>query len=187
MKRTLPIGRSQPARIATAALVLVASVLAGCPLPQPVPAIEGSVTVTPPRILTQTVQPDDTVVRVGTSCAADQSVPFGGFIDAADLDEIVEARWFVDYSAEAPGVQQNDFPAAAPQGTVTQRPLADFRFFPARFSPGTHVVEVVVSNGFYAIGRDPAGAVAPNRSPQPGFETQVFRWVVQHADGGRCE
>jgi hypothetical protein len=34
-----------------------------------------------------------------------------------------------------------------------------------------HIVELVVSNGF-----DPEG-VPTNRSPQPGFEIQLYRWV----------
>jgi hypothetical protein len=48
-------------------------------------------------------------------------------------------------------------------------------------------VEVVVSNGFHTIGQDPPGALQPNRTPQSGYETQVFRWTVVYEPGGRCE
>jgi hypothetical protein len=85
-------------------------------------------------------------------------------------------------------VQQNDFPAASTDGTNSRRPLADFRFFPSRFPAGPpHVVEVVVSNGFFPIGQDPPGALQPNRTPQSGYETQVFRWTVVYEPGGPCE
>jgi hypothetical protein len=164
----------------------LALALTACPLPQPVPAIEGDVGVTPPRILTETAQPAEGVVRVGTDCPTDAFVPFGGTIDDPDLEDLVEARWFVDYAPSAPGVQQNDFPQAAEDGTNTRRTLAEFRFFPARFAPAPHVVEVVVSNGFFPIGLDPAGALQPNRTPQSGYETQVFRWVVLYEPGARC-
>ena len=167
--------------------VSLATALAGCPLPQPVPTVEGDIAVTPPRILTESVYPSDGVVRVAADCAPDAFVPFGGSIDDPDVDDAVEARWFVDYSAGAPGVQQNDFPAAPPDGTDSRRMLADFRFFPARYAPLPHVVEVVVSNGFYTIGRDPVGTLQPNRTPQSGYETQVFRWLVVYEAGGRCQ
>jgi hypothetical protein len=175
---------------AVSALALCGSLvatLAGCPLPQPVPEIEGNISITPPRILTDSVRPTDSVVLVGTSCAPEAFVPFGGTIDDPDLDEAVEARWFVDYAADAPGVHQNDFPIAPPDGTDTRRALSDFRFFPARFAPVPHVIELVVSNGFFPIGLDPAGSPQPNRTPQTGFETQVFRWLVFYEAGGRCE
>jgi hypothetical protein len=178
------------ARAVSATLALcapLAAMLAGCPLPQPVPEIEGNISVTPPRILTESVRPADGVVRVGTDCLPGAFVPFGGTIDDADLDEAVEARWFVDYATDAPGVQQNDFPVAPPDGTDTRRALSDFRFFPARFAPVPHVIELVVSNGFFPIGLDPAGSSQPNRTAQSGFETQVFRWVVLYEPGGRCE
>lgn len=161
--------------------------LAACPLPQPVPAVEGDISVTPPRILTESVRPADGTVRVGTECPAESFVPFGGTIDDPDLEDAVEARWFVDYTAAAAGVQQNDFPAASTDGTDSRRPLADFRFFPSRYAAAPHVVEVVVSNGFFPIGQDPPGALQPNRTPQSGYETQVFRWVVVYEPGGRCE
>ncbi|HET7753512.1 MAG TPA: hypothetical protein VFK85_06355 [Anaeromyxobacteraceae bacterium] len=164
----------------------LAAALAGCPLPQPVPTVEGDVSVTPPRILTETVVPADGVVRVAPDCAPEAFVPFSGTLDDPDLDDAVEVRWFVDYSPGMPGVQQNDFPAASPDGTDTRRALPDFRFFPARYAPGPHVVEVVVSNGFYSLGRDPPGSLQPNRTPQPGYETQVFRWLIVYEAGGRC-
>jgi hypothetical protein len=165
----------------------LATALAACPLPQPVPAIEGDVSVTPPRVLTESVNPAEAIVRVGVDCTPETYVPFGGVINDPDLDDAVEARWFVDYSADAPGVQQNDFPAASPDGTDTRRLLAEFRFFPARFAPVPHMVEVVVSNGFFPIGFDPVGSPQPNRTPQSGYETQVFRWLVVYEAGGRCE
>jgi hypothetical protein len=167
---------------------LLACALAGCPLPQPLPAVEGNISVTPPRILTESVRPSEVVVRVGSDCPEDAFIPFGAILDDPDLEDIVEARWFVDYATGAAGVQQNDFPAASPDGTDTRRALADFRFFPGRYLAAVpHVVEVVVSNGFYAIGQDPIGAAQPNRTPQPSYETQLFRWLVVYEAGGRCE
>ena len=165
----------------------IAVVLAGCPLPQPLPAIEGDVSVTPPRFVTESVFPAEGVVRVGLDCPQDAFVPFGGTIADADLDEAVEARWFVDYGAGAAGVFQNDFPLAPPDGTDSRRVLSEFRFFPSRFTATPHVIEVVVSNGFYPIGQDPVGTLQPNRTAQLGFETQMFRWIVAYEPGGRCQ
>lgn len=172
---------------ALALWLALAAGLSACPLPQPVPAIEGDISITPPRILTESMHPVEGTVRVGTDCSPETFVPFGGVIDDADLDESVEARWFVDYAPDAAGVHQNDFPAATSDGTDTRRALADFRFFPARFPAGPHAIEVVVSNGFFPIGLDPVGSIQPNRTPQGGFETQVFRWIVVYEPGGRCE
>jgi hypothetical protein len=127
-------------------------------------------------------------VRVGTDCPSGSFVTFGGSIDVPDVEETVEARWFVDYSRTAVGVVAVDFPAPSPDGSDTRRSLAGFRFFPGDFAavPGPHVVEVVVSNGFFPIGSD-AGAAEPNRTAQGGFETQLYRWVVLLESGGRCE
>jgi hypothetical protein len=172
---------------ALAAWLALGTSLAACPLPQPVPSVEGDITVTPPRIVTESMLPADATVVVGTGCPAESFIAFGGSIDDPDLDDAVEARWFIDYSAGAAGVLQNDFPAASTDGTNSRRALADFRFFPSRYPAGPHVVEVVVSNGFFPIGQDPPGALQPNRTPQSGYETQVFRWTVVHEPGGRCE
>jgi hypothetical protein len=46
------------------------------------------------------------------------------------------------------------------------------------------VLELVVSNGFYDPVTDPGPT--PNRTPRPGFETQVYRWVFTYADLASC-
>jgi hypothetical protein len=174
------------ARALGASVALLSAVLAGCPLPQPVPAFEGAATVTPPRILTETARPGETVVRVGTDCGESAVIAFGAELDDPDLDDAVEARWFVDYSAGAPAPETTDFPPAAPDGSTTRRVLADFAYEIARRAGSSpRVVEVVVSNGFFPTGTP--GLPQPNRTPQPGFETQVFRWVVVYEPGGRCQ
>jgi hypothetical protein len=176
-----------------AAVAAVPLALAACPLPQPlaeVSRIDGG-TVTPPRIVVDSVVPAETVIRMGTTACTPGGPHFalGASVDDPQTDDVVEARWFVDYSAAVPattGVQKLDFPQSANTGDPV-RALAPYDFTPGPFDPSTpmHVVEVVVSNNFRPL--NDATSLLPNRSPQDGFETQVFRWVfVYDASSSRC-
>lgn len=175
-------------RPAAVAALLAAAVAGGCPLPQPLPVVQrtGGLTVTPPRILAESASPGQALVRVGTGCGAAAVRPFSVVLEDLNVDEVVQARWFVDYDAGSPGLQGlEDVPPAPGGGTL--RPLASpYQYRLGDHDPARpHVVELVVSNGFYAIGADPPGSPV-NRTPQPGYETQVFRWVVLYETGAPC-
>jgi hypothetical protein len=122
---------------------------------------------------------------VGTSCAGSE-IAFT--VDVEDpADEIIEARWFVDYAPEPPNSLFKGETVAPPQGDVTRRTLTPFRLPLSSRAPGEHqLVEVVVSNGFFPPMAEPPGLEFPSRTPLPGFETQVFRWVVGYEQGAPC-
>jgi hypothetical protein len=181
---TRPIG----AAVAAAALAL-----AGCPIPQPLPDYPPG-TITPPRIVvddsfSQIASPE-VVVQVAAGCPAGHhpSFPLDAQIRDAITDEPIEVRWFVNYDAATlPGRtwEQQEIIRTADPGDPTLRDIAPFTFPPYDFlamvpkdAPGSavgsvHVVELVVSNRFYTGD----GERLPNRSPAPGFEVQVYRWV----------
>jgi hypothetical protein len=175
-----------PSAVLAAGLALVC---AGCPLPQPVPSVQrtGGQTVTPPRILVDTALPGDAIVVVRPDCPRGATIPFSATVEDLDLDDTVEVRWFVDYSLQTHAPVATAFLVAAADGTNPLREVQPLAFEPAvDASRGTsHVVELVVSNGFYPI--TATGLAQPGRSPLPGYETQVFRWFVLVDPSGRCE
>ncbi len=191
-------------RIPVAALA-AAVVLAGCPLPQPLPDYPAG-TITPPRILAaSTTSGVESIVPVPAGCT--------GTAPTYDLDArifyqdsvTVEARWFVDYRADVPPRYAIHNPIrevpADPDTLVLERQVPRFTFQPYGFpvppelgslagakDPGVvHVVELVVSNGF-----DPSPtAPQPNRSPAvtdgaARFEIQTYRWVFVNVTGLDC-
>jgi hypothetical protein len=102
----------------------------------------------------------------------------------------VDARWFVDYRIpDNVGVADADQPPPSGNASDPTRPVRDFVWSPldyGTFASPVHVVELVVSNGFWPL--NTPGLSLPNRSPQPNRETQVFRWVFRYVDsGGACQ
>ncbi len=182
---TVP-GSPRGARV-LAALALLA---AACPLPQPltdVPKTPGNVTP-PPRILTDSISPIDTVIPVTRDCPGGASFVLRATIHDDTVLEQVDARWFVDYAPDPLNARPYHVDALAPPDDPSQvdRPLPPLTLqLPVADTASLHVAELVVSNGFYVLD-DPAAPLR-NRSAQPGFETQVFRWVFSYVDtGGRC-
>jgi hypothetical protein len=172
-------------RLAAAALLA----LAACPLPQPLPVVgrTDGTTIAPPVILPATVAPPDAVVVLRPDCPAGTVVPFSATVEDSNLEDVVDARWFVDYTPQSSGIAFADSPPAAADGVDTRRALLPFQFEPALYASGGahHVIELVVSNGFYPP--NTPGLSQPNRSAQPGFETQLFRWFVMFdATTGTC-
>ncbi|BDG07657.1 hypothetical protein [Anaeromyxobacter paludicola] len=188
-----------PARVALAAALtgLAAATLAGCPLPQPlaeVSRVDGG-TITPPRVLAETALPADTQIRVRKDCPSSPRFTVQASVVDENVVEQVEARWFLDYdagsSAGAALLRPSDVlapPDPNETSTLTVRALPPLTVVlpPYDAASPAHVLEVVVSNGFYQSGQEPPG-VPPNRSAQPGYEAQVFRWVFGYVDaGGTC-
>jgi transcriptional regulator with GAF, ATPase, and Fis domain len=172
-------------REALAALAAAAVALAACPLPQPVASVRrenGGATTTPPRVDTSSVVPGETLVRVSTACPDPPTFHVRANVIDDDTTELVSVRWFVDYAPDALGSRpmfSEEVPGSE-DGREPQGPTPPPLTLGAPFdtAAGTaHVLELVVSNGFYALYTD--GLPLPNRTPQPGFETQVFRWVFQ--------
>jgi hypothetical protein len=183
----------------------LAAVLAGCPIPQPLPDYPAG-TITPPRILVDELVGDGKpIIFVPSGCTTtDPSYNLSARVVDTNTIETIDSRWFVNYDArntqDAMYVRQYAIPPNADPTNLTREvpPRVNgvpqyFLFKPYDFAPALgapdvghskpypdsgilRVVELVVSNGF-----DPApvttGTALPNRAPSPGFETQVFRWV----------
>ncbi|MGC3998923.1 MAG: hypothetical protein QM767_16320 [Anaeromyxobacter sp.] len=178
------------------ALAGLALLLAGCPIPQPLPDYGGG-TTTPPRIVADGATPNDTFVRIAAGCSgAKPSVTLAASLVDPNTVETVTARWFVDYDPESSSrrvpLQQTEVPPPDSGATdPLNRTITPFAFVPYDYPPAVlpaaswdasgviHVVELVVSNAFDASGDPPGSAAAlPYRSPATGFETQVYRWTV---------
>jgi hypothetical protein len=164
---------------------LLSLALAGCPLPQPLSEFYDGGSVTPPLIITEQVVPTGTFILAGKNCAASSGFTLQAAVSSVDTTYPVEARWFVDYDPHSNwGVYQDEEIPLSPSQTVGE---VEFVFVPPPYDGSTplHVVEVVVSNGFSALG-DQTVAL-PNRTARAGFETQLFRWVFEYSDSGTCE
>lgn len=173
-----------------AAAALAALLLAGCPLPQPLPDYPKG-TVTPPRILADevTVNGDyaagEPIVKVPVGCTgtAPSYILTARLFDSNNLEQ-VEARWFVDYQATTQRAPFTSTVPASADATVLLRDVQPFTF--EAYNQGStpvagemHVVELVVSNNFAS---PPETAPLPYRSPAQGFETAVYRWVFLYVD-----
>lgn len=147
------------------------------------------------------------VILVPANCPAGQEPKYELSAQIHDTNNIeqVTARWFVNYSPAGGALYVTPFgsdtiaPDPNPLVLVRTVPPNDPITGAAKpwvFKPYDHlpalgtvvpatppdaragvlrVVELVVSNGFYPSASEPAGL--PNRTPMPGFETQVYRWV----------
>lgn len=168
--------------------ILLAALLAGCPLPQSVPSLSGTAAA-PPRILQDaSLQPAVTRVPFDPGCARPQSFAVSATVEF-EAGDAVEYRWFVDYqndnqSAWTPlevGVVQQ--PTQEPR---TLRPVPGFAFRPADFGTSrVHVLELSISNGFQ--GGSQAALPDPWRTPAAGFRVQSYRWIFEPLAGsGGC-
>lgn len=175
------------ALLAAAALPLA---LAACPLPQPLAEVARTVdggSVSTPIILPETAEPRDTVVLVKPDCASPPQFTLSVTVEDFDTEELVEARWFVDWLPDRSGLLEADEVTASSDPSDPRRPVTPVPFSPYAFDKpprtGTHVVEVVVSNGFLAL----SDRTQPfQRAAAPAFLTQSYRWVFQYDPGGRC-
>lgn len=175
---------------ALAALAVALASAAACPLPQPLPGvtrIDGG-TVTPPRIAVASARPSGTIIFYDDAVCntpGTQGYTLGASVVDQNTDEVVDVRWFVDYDVSQntlyPWAEQL-LPAPADPEEFT-RAVASRSFNPVlepfivgRSPP--HVVELVVTNGGW--GNTPL----PSRSPAPGYEVEIFRWVFQPGPAG---
>ncbi len=165
--------------------------LSACPLPQPlaeVSRVDGG-TFAPPRIVGDSAVPPESVIRVSRTCPTRPQFSLQLQVDDPDTNELVEARWFIDYDPTTNvGITRDDIIPGTGDPSVTVRPIAPFVYVVPDPDPANtaHVVEVVISNGFAPPGD--LSVPLPNRMPAEGFETQLFRWVFQYTDtSGRCQ
>lgn len=181
---------------ALAALAL----LAGCPIPQPLPDYPKGQPVTPPRIvvddtLRRPAYPE-TVIRVPAGCAVEPVYPLDAYLRDVTTEPFA-ARWFVNYDPKSQPTfvpQQRDDVLSVSGSDLRQLPRP-FSFPPYQYVPvpgsaasgalpgALSVVELVVSNGFDGSA-DTTGAAQPYRTPLLGFEVQVFRWVFLTVPAG---
>jgi hypothetical protein len=178
-----------------------ALLLAGCPIPQPLPDYPPG-TITPPRIVVDNslsqISSPDSVVRVPANCSQPPTYPLDAQIRDANTIEPIEARWFVNYDASTqPGFtwEQREEVTLTDPNDPTLRDLTPYTFPPYDYlsvagnvagsaEGALHIVELVVSNGFHVAGADEP---LPNRSPAPGFEIQLYRWVFLNVlEPGGC-
>ncbi len=175
-------------------LPLAALLLAvGCPLPQSVPSVPPG-SVTPPRIVEDaSLTPTGTTVTFDPGCLAGKETIFAVTATVADdnFGELVEYRWFVDYEVSPPNRYNPlasgplDPPTTEP---FTRRPLPVLQIQPQLYGNATHVLELVVSNGFDLCPPDPMQPQQlPCRTPQTTaqntYEVQSHTWVFIPATG----
>jgi hypothetical protein len=190
-------------RALVAALALL-TLLAGCPLPQPL-ASYPSGTVTPPRILMDSIVHPEGVIQVPAACTGTSpSYDLSATLLDNDTTETVTARWFVDYDRQnsarcVPAVPEAVIPPPT-EGAAdpTRRAVSAYHFVPydhasaigpvtgADAAGAVHLVELVVSNRFDTSADlvtlcTEATDTYPFRTPATEgsfqFETQVYRWV----------
>jgi hypothetical protein len=142
---------------------------------------------------------------VPADCAQEPVYPLTAQLLDTNTIEAVEARWFVNYDGRflafynpvradpVPAdpdplvltrtVPPNDAPSGQPRPFLFQPyqhpPAPGAPTFPGPLYPSAgilRVVELVVSNSFDPNVVGPPDPL-PFRTPQPGFETQVYRWV----------
>lgn len=180
-------------RAAAASLALL--LLAGCPLPQPLPDYPAG-TITPPRILQESLWPTsgESLILVPDNCGSTEEPEYtleAQIYDANTIEQVA-ARWFVNYRpipAYASWEREDPVPPDA-NALVLTRTVPPFVFQPYQTPPRTdigftippsppyaavgtvHVVELLVSNSF----GDPSAAPL-NRAPAANFETQLHRWT----------
>ncbi len=193
---------ARPGRRPIAAAVALL-LIAGCPLPQPLPDYPPGA-VTPPRILMDQLERREALIRVPAGCPTDPSYELAASLIDTNTTEPVTARWFVDYDPRNSSACTPARPQSVIQGpgdeasdpTLRQVPAYPFRPYDhlpvvgggAADAPGAvHVVELVVSNRFDGAA-DFVELCAPD-SPTPfpyrtalrdgsvQFETQTYRWV----------
>ncbi len=197
-------------RRSTVAAIATTIVLAGCPLPQPLPTYPAG-TVTPPRVLAASTSAGvNSILPVPASCPTAPVYDLDARIYYQD-SVAVEARWFVDYRTGTAYQQRQNIQNPVrevppdPNQLILERQVPTFSFGPYGFAapselgnvaasaPGVvHVVELVVSNGFAA---PPDDAEQPNRTPgttadgTSQFEIQTYRWTfvnVPEDPGAGC-
>jgi hypothetical protein len=166
-----------------------ALLLAGCPIPQPLPDYPPG-TITPPRILTESLTIQDPVIFVPANCTSTEPGPaylLGARLFDSNNIEQVQARWFVNWpdGGGDPFIEASVPPDE--DSTVFVRTVEPFLFHPYAFAPPAagggkpfnapstvRVVELLVSNAFFVPADE---APVPFRSPAANFETQLQRWT----------
>jgi len=177
------------AALLTAALLTLA--LAACPLPQPLAEVARTTdggAVSTPVILPETALPAETVVLVDPGCNPQAQFTLSATVEDLDTDELVDARWFLDYGTDHTVLLGEDIVPSSGDPSDPRRPITPIAFLPYGYglppAAALHVVEVVVSNGFLGL-NDPTPPL--QRAAAPPFLTQSYRWVFQYAAGGRCQ
>ena len=97
-----------------AALLVAAALplaLAACPLPQPLAEVARTAdggAVSTPIILPETALPAETTVLVSPDCIPAPQFVLSATVEDLDTDESVDARWFVDWQPDKPGLLEDD-------------------------------------------------------------------------------
>jgi hypothetical protein len=184
-----PAAARARAAVRAAAAAVALALLPGCPLPQPLPSVNATpgTVGAPPRVVTSSMSPGGTFVAV---CATGETFAVTAAVVADRTDESVEARWFVDYDP-SPAVRRIGYdPASGPlpipaDATQTERPARLEHTTSVSAGHPIEILELVVAYGFAAEG--PATSELPGRTPAPGEDTDVARWVFRlEPENARC-
>jgi len=165
------------AALAAAGLALV---LAGCPIPQPLPNYPAG-TITPPRIVMDDIigaTDGNPMIFVPAGCrTTEPSYSLAASVSDTNTIEAIEARWFVNYDANLPANYNYLKPPSGsipPNADTTDliRPIPPLTFLPYRSPPSPAAVKV-----------DPKLNVDPNPATglwdQPGI-LRVVELVVSN-------
>ncbi len=173
----------KPARLPRAPLAALL-LLAACPLPQSVPSVPPG-SVTPPRIVEDaSLTPSSSSVAFDPLCATAQPFTVTATVADENFSEAVDYRWFVDYDPGDPSrydpLAQSGQLDPPTQEPFTLRRIPDLLAFrPGDYGSATHVLEVVISNGFDKSA-DQGALPLPYRTPLTGtqsYEVQSHKWV----------
>jgi hypothetical protein len=177
--------------VALLAVLIVAYALTACPLPQPLAEVARTAdggTVSTPIILPETALPTGAIVPVQTDCDPSAKFTLSATVEDIDTEELVEARWFLDYGTDHAVLLGDDFVQAADDPSDPRRAVTPIVFQPYAYGlpPDVeiHVVELVISNRFRPLD-DPTPPL--QRAAEPPFLTQSYRWTFQYTQGGRCQ
>lgn len=176
-------------RYGWSALVVAACVTGGCLIPQDDTLLEGvpGQKNRPPRIVENTVRPSQRVVTVGAGTC---DLVFEVGVEDLDVDDRIVVHWYLDYNPQDPRgpYRQYELVNIPPTPLRTDRGTLLISLSSANSplgTPGTHVVEAVVSDS-ELVDRQvkprlvalPDGGVLED----PGYVV-TYSWVVNTVQG----
>jgi len=166
--------------------------LTGCLLPQNIEGTPEAVNLPPtfPLLGATPVDPTTCVSRAQGSTMPEFQVV--GLQDPnGDEDQLLTARWFLDYDPQNVASQvpiKNDLlapdrePGEDDYGWTYTVPQFNSLLLPITLSLGTHVLEVVISDGFDVTTAEPV-----QRKPKAGHFTATKSWTIRFVDSAPCE
>lgn len=166
--------------------------LTGCLLPQDISGVPGETNLPPvfPLLGATPLDPVTCVSRASGSTPPEFQV-VGVQDPNGDEDQLLTARWFLDYDPQDETsttpiktdlLAPDSPPADGDYGWTYTVPQYNSLLLPITLSLGTHVLEVVISDGF-----DVATSAPANRKAKDGRYTVTKGWTIKYVDTAPCE